>query len=85
MIVTDVKFRKLFVTEPLKAVCSVTVDGCLAIHDVKIIRAGGKTIIVMPSRKRSDGTFTDIVHPINAETRASFEKAILDAYSLAEQ
>ena len=34
----------------------------------------------MPSRKNPDGTFRDIVHPINAAFRAELEEAVLDAY-----
>jgi stage V sporulation protein G len=34
----------------------------------------------MPSRKNPDGTYRDIVHPINAEFRATLENAVLDAY-----
>ena len=34
----------------------------------------------MPSRKNPDGTFRDMVHPINAEFRATLENAIIEAY-----
>ena len=34
----------------------------------------------MPSRKNPDGTFRDIVHPINAAFRAELENAVIDAY-----
>ena len=34
----------------------------------------------MPSRKNPDGTYRDIVHPINAEFRAALEEAVIDAY-----
>ena len=80
MKITDIKFRKIFKTEPLKAICSVTVDDSLAIHDLKLVRASDKTILVMPSRKRADGNYTDIVHPINSQTRAMFETEIINAY-----
>ncbi|MBE6623390.1 MAG: septation protein SpoVG [Ruminococcaceae bacterium] len=80
MEITDIKFRKFFKTEPLKAICSVTVDDSLAIHDLKLVRASEKTILVMPSRKRADGNYTDIVHPINSSTRKMFETQIINAY-----
>jgi stage V sporulation protein G len=81
MQITDLKIRKLFSDqEPMKAIVSVTFDGQLALHDIKVISATGKLFIVMPSRKNPDGTYRDIVHPINAEFRATLENAVLDAY-----
>jgi stage V sporulation protein G len=37
----------------------------------------------MPSRKNPDETFRDIVHPINAQFRASLESAVIEAYTAA--
>ena len=80
MQLTDIKIRKFFDEGPMKAVVSVTFDGCLAVHDVKVIYAREKYFIVMPSRKNPDGTYRDIVHPINAEFRAQLEEAVVSAY-----
>lgn len=84
MNITDVKIRKIFDDEaPMKAIASVTFDGQLALHDVKVIYARERLFIVMPSRKNHDGTYSDIVHPINAEFRAVLEEAVLAAYNEA--
>ncbi len=81
MTITDVKVRKVFSDqEPMKAVVSVTFDGQLALHDIKVIYAREKLFIVMPSRKNPDGTYRDIAHPINADFRNTLETAVLDAY-----
>ena len=64
----------------MRAVVSVTFDGQLAVHDIKVIYAREKYFIVMPSRKNPDGTYRDIVHPINSQVRASLEKAVIDAF-----
>ncbi|MBO5790568.1 MAG: septation regulator SpoVG [Clostridia bacterium] len=80
MQITDIKMRKFFDEGPMKAVASVTFDNALAVHDIKVIYAREKFFIVMPSRKNPDGTFRDIVHPINAAFRAELEEAVLDAY-----
>lgn len=80
MVVTDIKIRKFFSEGPMKAVVSVTFDGALAVHDIKVINAKDKYFIVMPSRKNPDGTYRDIVHPINAEFRAELEGAVIKAY-----
>ena len=83
MQITDVKVRKLFDEGPMRAIVSVTFDGQLAVHDIKVINAREKFFIVMPSRKNPDETYRDIVHPINAQFRASLEKAVIDAYYVA--
>lgn len=84
MQITDVKVRKLFSDEePMKAIVSVTFDGQLALHDIKVIYAREKLFIVMPSRKNPDNTYRDIVHPINADFRAVLEEAVLKAYNEA--
>ncbi len=83
MEITDVKVRKLFDEGPMKAVVSLTFDGQLAMHDIKVIQTRDKMFIVMPSRKNPDDTYRDIVHPINAEFRAKLESAVLAAYDEA--
>ena len=80
MQITDIKVRKFFEEGPMKAVVSVTLDDCLAIHDIKVIYARERLFIVMPSRKNPDGSYRDIVHPIHAEFRAALENAVIDAY-----
>ena len=80
MTITDIKIRKLFDEGPMKAIVSVTFDRALAVHDIKVIYARDKYFIVMPSRKNPDGTYRDIVHPINMEYRSLIESAVIVAY-----
>ena len=80
MQITDIKIRKFFDEGPMKAVVSVTLDDCLAIHDIKVIYARDRFFIVMPSRKNPDGSYRDIVHPINAAFRQQLEESVIDAY-----
>ena len=80
MQVTDIKIRKFFDEGPMKAIVSVTFDDCLAVHDIKVIYARDRYFIVMPSRKNADGTYRDIVHPINSSFRNELENAVIDAY-----
>ncbi len=81
MQITDIKIRKVFDDGPMKAIASVTFDGQLAVHDVKVINARDKFFIVMPSRKNPDDTYRDIVHPINSQFRELLEEAVLAAYN----
>ena len=80
MQITDVRVRKIFEEGPMKAIVSVTFDNELALHDVKVINAREKFFVVMPSRKNPDGTYRDIVHPINASARNNLETTVIDAY-----
>jgi stage V sporulation protein G len=64
----------------MKAIVSVTFDGQLAVHDIKVINARDKFFIVMPSRKNPDDTYRDIVHPINAQFRGMLEDSVIAAY-----
>ena len=81
MEITDIKIRKLFDDDgPMKAIASVTFDDQLAVHDIKVIYARERYLIVMPSRKNPDGTYRDIVHPINSAFRASLEEAVISEF-----
>ena len=81
MNITDVKIRKMFDNdEPMKAIVSVTFVNQIALHDIKVIYAREKLFIVMPSRKNPDGSYRDIVHPINADFRTYVEETVLKAY-----
>ena len=80
MEITSVKVRKVFEEGPMRAIVSVTFDEQLAVHDIKVVYAREKYLIVMPSRKKQDNTYHDTVHPINASFRAALEEAVMKAY-----
>ena len=80
--ITDIRIRKVAADgSKLKAVASVIIDDCFAIHDIKIIDGAEGDFIAMPSRKTPSGEFKDIVHPINTETREALKQLILKAYN----
>ncbi len=82
MKITDVRVRLVKNEESkLKGVASVTFDECFVVHDIKIIDGPDGFFIAMPSRKGKDGTFKDIAHPINTETREVLVQSVLNAYS----
>ena len=64
----------------LKGFASITLDDSFVIRGLKIIEGASGPFIAMPSRKRKDGTFQDIAHPINMETREWMENQIIAAY-----
>jgi stage V sporulation protein G len=66
--------------ERLKAYVTITIDGVFVVRDLKIIKGNDGLFVAMPSKKRKDGQFKDIAHPLNQETRAEIETAVFDAY-----
>ncbi|MBX7231803.1 MAG: septation regulator SpoVG [Bdellovibrionales bacterium] len=64
----------------LKAYVTITIDNCFVIRDLKIIRGNDGLFVAMPSKKRKDGQFKDIAHPLNQETRSELENLIFSAY-----
>lgn len=79
MKITDVKVFPVN-EERLKAYITITIDECFVIRDLKIIKGHEGLFVAMPSKKRKDGQFKDIAHPLNQETRDHIEKCIFDAY-----
>ena len=79
MNITDIIFRKTFDSGKLRAVVSITIDGCFAIHEIKLIQTN-HLFIAMPCRTDSYGISHDIVHPIGEAARHELESAIISAY-----
>ena len=66
--------------ERLKAYVTIIFDNCFVVRDLKIINGNSGLFVAMPSKKRKDGTFRDIAHPLNSEMRTQIERTILDHY-----
>ncbi len=64
----------------LKAFASITLDNRFVIRGLKIIEGAKGLFVAMPSRKRPDGTYQDVAHPINNETRDWMEEQIIAKY-----
>lgn len=80
MQITDIKVRKISQEGKMKAVVSVTFDNVFVVHDIKVIEGREKLFAAMPSRKSTDGTYRDIVHPITTGMRDELQSAILAKY-----
>ena len=79
MEITEVKVH-LRNEEKLKAYATITIDNCFVIRDLKVIQGNTGMFVAMPSRKKPDGSFKDIAHPLNNETRQMIEDKLLEAY-----
>jgi stage V sporulation protein G len=79
MDITDVKIFPVD-EEKLKAYVTITLDGCFVVRDLKVIQGSAGLFVAMPAKKRKDGTYKDIAHPLNTDMRARMERVILDRY-----
>jgi stage V sporulation protein G len=66
--------------DKLKAFASITCDDCFVVRGLKVINGSDGYFVSMPSRKRKDGSYQDIAHPINNEMRKEIEDKVLDAF-----
>ena len=79
MEITDVKVIRVD-DEKLKAFVSIVFDQCFVVTDIKIIHGPKGLFVSMPSKKRKDGTFKDIAHPLNNQMRQYLEEKVLSIY-----
>jgi stage V sporulation protein G len=85
MTITDVK-----ITIPenrrggLLAYASVCLDGVFAVHGIGIIAGRERRFLVMPSRRKTNGEYRDVAHPVVQRFREKLERAVLEAYDRAE-
>jgi len=81
MQITELRIHNVENDEKLRAYVTVTLDECLVIHGVKIIEGQNGLFIAMPSKKSSNGSFKDIVHPITTDFRNELQKKIIEEYN----
>ena len=82
MEITEVKVFPIQ-EEKLKAFVSIVFDHCFMVNDIKIIQGRDGLFISMPSRKKKNGEFKDVAHPLNNETRRMIEDKVLSEYDRA--
>ena len=69
--------------EKLRAFVSIVFDQCFMVNDIKVIKGREGLFISMPSRRKRNGRFKDVAHPLNNETRRVIEDRILGEYERA--
>ncbi len=79
MKITEVKIFPVN-EERLKAYVTITIEASFVVRDLKVIQGPQGLFIAMPSKKRKDGQFRDIAHPLNQETRQHIEDMVFEAY-----
>jgi stage V sporulation protein G len=81
MEITEVRVNLQHDKGALKAFASITLDDEFVVRGVKVIARGDGLFVAMPAREKADGTYQDIAHPINHETRDYLEEVVLAAYA----
>ena len=66
--------------DKLKAFASITFDDCFVVRGLKVINGSQGYFVSMPSRRRKDGSYQDLAHPINNDMRKEIEDRVLDAF-----
>lgn len=95
MKITKVKIKKFENVENsnVKGIAEVTLDGCFVVKDIRIVEKPEKMVVAMPSKTifvkgETEGETVkkhkDLAHPIDEETRAYFNNAILGAFERTE-
>jgi stage V sporulation protein G len=80
MKITEIKIYPANVGK-LKAYATMVIDNCFIIRDLKVIESEKGMFVSMPSRRKKDGTFKDIAHPLNQSTREDIERSVIDAWT----
>ena len=63
--------------ERLKGFASIILNDEFAVCDLKIINGNKGLFVAMPSRRRRDGSFHDVAHPIVSTLREHIESVVL--------
>ena len=66
--------------DKLKAFVSVVFDHSFMVNDIKVIQGRDGLFLSMPSRRKKNGDFKDVAHPLNNETRRMLEERVLGEY-----
>lgn len=64
----------------LRAYATMVIENCFIIRDMKLIQGESGLFVSMPSRRRKDGTFKDVAHPLNQETRQLIEQKVVEEF-----
>jgi len=65
----------------VRAFAQVVFDGCFLLGDIRVLEGkDGITTVAMPSRRLRNGSFREIAHPLNQETRQRLEDTVLEEF-----
>ena len=81
MTITNIRFMKRFTDGNLKAVASVTLDDCLVIDEILVIKGESGLFVSMPCSRGRNGLLRNKIRLIGSEEKREFEEKIIEAYN----
>jgi len=68
----------------IKAYATITIDDCFVIQGLRLTHSPKKGYyLFMSGRKMADGTYVDIVYPLDNETRRMIQEKVVAEYEKA--
>ena len=74
MNITDIRIRRTYCENRLRALVSITIDHDLALHDIKIIQGADRLFVAMPSRRDENGEFRTLAIPSRYRQDSNWKK-----------
>ena len=71
--------------DKLRAVCSVVLDDCFLVKNVRVVEGEKGLFVSRPSRRNVKGEWVEHCFPMTKELRAKLSAAVLEAYEAAVQ
>ncbi len=79
MEITHVKVT--LVDDPsLKAIATLTLDGCFVIKGIKLVQGDRGVFVAMPSQKLPDGSYRDVAYPSTPEMARAVRSLVLEEF-----
>lgn len=84
--ITNAKIKKLLNLGRLVAEATITINGCIVIHGIRIIQLDSdRRIASFPQKELPDGKKVDIIHPITTECRRYIEDYLFELLDKMEE
>jgi len=77
MRITEIKVLPVDGDEKLKAYITLKIDNCFIVRDVKVIKGTNGYFVAMPAKRMKDGTYRDLAHPLDRNTRQMIEDEVM--------
>lgn len=82
IVVTHVAIRPHTNSDPkLQGFATIILNGAFVVKDIRIIHGPSGWFVAMPSRKRRDGQFHDVAHPLRQSVRSMIEEKVLSEFA----
>ena len=80
MRITEITVLTVDGDEKLKAYVTIKLDDCFVIRDLKVIKGFSGYFVAMPAKRMKDGSYRDLVHPLDRTTRQMLEAEVMTEY-----